>query len=949
MEDQGIYIPDPPPPDISTMSDDDLRKLSGQSAAPHPDMSHISDEQLMHMAKSAHPDMSHISDEDLMKMAGQKPEPSATPDEIGKAFTKPINEFVGAPVAGIEQLGQYGKNLMNRAMGRPEEPANDQTLPVQAWMKKNLYPDVPDTTGTRIAGAAGNSLKDVGELMGTMGTEAGPMLYNEAAPIMQKASEGMGPVTRALQDTYRSYAAKPSLLTRDVFFGAPAAGAGQQIAHEDTEGSPAQPLADMAGAIAGNTAGTAGHMLTQPMELAKTYWKYGLAPNAIKAVGLPTAARELYTSALDHIPDSMTEGDGAISSYLRNMKSANASRVDNAALPIAANTMQDILRTPSAQQNYGIAQGLRDKIAGFNPTLAESTGAPSLLSTQKSMEGKATGSILDNFVQRKLASQGAITDFANKNAPADSGADIAGAAQRRLQQAAGPVDNQLDSVQRGREAVADTLPDAQAHQVGASMRDQLEQMRSAKMADMSKLSDDMGLNDAKNLRVSRDSLQKAVQSALPSRFAVNTSPTLKTISKLDEGDALSFKDAQYFQSNLKSEARQAAKNGNNWDAKILTDASGNISKYLSDEWAPALGIGDKYKAFNDRYLNEYVKPFEQGTAKDVSALGGDTRYRTDNEDVASKFWQPGNVTAAQDFHKTFQGNPQAETAMQAHILDDLRGAAVKDGVIDPAKMDKWMAANKDNLQQFPTIQKDLADKGTMARDLAERQATLEDRKQMIEDSDLSQMLQKKNVTVDGLLQDKNTFGRVVQNATPAEKQALARQMWNRATEGGEGGESDPAAMKQFLTDNADTLPQVLGRDHIQNLHDLADAWEMNARTSVPSGAAVDQNPFAAFTSKVGSTPQQLLSRAFAVKSGRTGIKYTAGDMLARLGLNANKRQADEMISRSIYDPEFADTLTNYVKSDKVKPENLKRIKAYMFNSGISAMTDDGEENQDDTH
>lgn len=927
MINNGIYIPDPPPSAMGEVDD-------------HPDMSHLSDEELLKMSPvpigGDHPDMSHLSDAELMRM-GKKEEKSASADELGKAFTGPINKLLFSPVEAAGWLANKGLAA-----------AGKEPLDVHGTLQKYFYPDVPDTSGTRIMGAAGQALGDTGMLMASAGESAAPMMYRAAAPAIARAQEGIGPVTRALQDTYKSYIANPKMLTRDVFFGAPAAGAGQEIAHQATKDSPLQPVADAVGAITGNMIGSNAHAiagaLPSPIQSAKWYLNSPLpTPTLMRATGIPTAARELYGKGLNMIPNTMTEGDGAIARALRNMKDSNQAAVNKSAMPVAANVLQDIISQPAAQQNYGLSQKLRDAISGFNPTLAESIGAPSLMKTQQSMESKASGSVLDNFIQRKQGSQDAIQNFAEANAPAAASSDLTGPVERRVQQAAGPVDNQLGKVQTGRETLANSLPEAQQHQVGATMRDQLEGMRATKMEEMGKLSDDMGLNDAKNLRVSREGIQKAVTSALPSRFAANTSPTLKTIGRLDQGEALSFKDAQYFMSNLKAEARQAAKNGNQWDAKILTDASGNIDGYLKNEWAPALGIGDKYAAYRDRYLNEYIKPFEQGAAKDVTSLGGDTRYRTDNEDVAGKFWQPGNITAAQDFHKTFQGNDKALDAMQGYILDDVRSVAVKDGVLDPKKMDKWMQANKDNLSQFPSIEKRLKDTQSMATDLAQRQATLEGRRQTVEDSDLAQMLSKKNVTMDGLLKDKNSFGRVVQNATPAEKQALARQMWDRAST---GGETDPASMKKFLTDNADALPKVLGKDHIENLHNLADAWEMNARSMMPTGSPVDQNPFAAFTSKFGSSPQQLLSRAFAVKSGRTGIKYTAGDLLARVGLNASRRQANELIGRSIYDPAFAKDLTDFVASDKLKPEKLKRIKAYMFNSGISAMSEDEGEDDD---
>ena len=51
--------------------------------------------------------------------------------------------------------------------------------------------------------------------------------------------------------------------------------------------------------------------------------------------------------------------------------------------------------------NLGEADAVSNKIEGFNPTLAESTGSPSLLRQQQAIENNASGGLLDTLTQRR--------------------------------------------------------------------------------------------------------------------------------------------------------------------------------------------------------------------------------------------------------------------------------------------------------------------------------------------------------------------------------------------------------------------------------------------------------------------------------------------------------------------------------------------------------------------
>jgi len=842
----------------------------------------------------------------------------------------PGGDTVGSVLAGMNKMNPFvlapkaGAWLMNKALTASGVQAADNP-DVYSAVDKTFIPNPEGTTWNKAADVGGQAVMvtpEIGAGLVRAGAENLPYassLAERNAPILKKMANsaknlgvnvvhGMSespsaPIKYALQNT--------------------TSGVGLGLAHEATKDDPWYVRAPAV--IAGGVVG--GNALTAPAGLAK-----GVVNNYIKYISPVGWTARLWG---DKIANTLPDGS-KVGEYLRDYAQKYAASKYDKVLPDVAQNIKDMGATSQLDE----AARLRDTIPGFNPSLAEATGLTSQVANQKLMENSSTGSVLDNFVKRKQDSEQAISDFAAKQAPAGNGADVSDAAQRRVAQVVGPIKQQQAAIRAKQESMADALPDAKAYDTGSYLRDKLETSAAYKQKEMSELFNNT-VGNAANLRVSRDGIQKAVQSALPSKLAANTSPMIKRILNLDNSEPLNFNDAKYMMEQLGQEARLAAKQGNTQDARIIGSARDNMDNYLQNEWAPALKIGDKYKAWRATYKNEYIDRFASGAAKDVSSVGGDMRYRTDNEDVAGKFWKPGDVTAAKDFHRTFAGDPQAEDALHSYALDDLRQNAVKDGVLDPKALNKWMTANKDNLAQFPTFQQKVSDMHQLARSLADRQATLAAREEAVGNSQLAKTMNDNKTTVDTLLSDPSALKRVTGVMKPEEKQALAREMWTRATQ---GGDSDPAAMKEFLNANNDALNSVLSKDHIKALNDIQKAWEMNANVPAPTGKG-ETPVIDKFKDVTGSSPQQLLSRGFAVVSGRVGKEYAIGDLFTRLGLNVNNKQSQAIMQRAMYDANFAKELANFTKQPKPSPQQLQGMKSYIFNSGISAIR--GKDDEDD--
>lgn len=521
--------------------------------------------------------------------------------------------------------------------------------------------------------------------------------------------------------------------------------------------------------------------------------------------------------------------------------------------------------------------------------------------------------------------------------PRGDAAAIDRAAKARVTGVQQPIQHQLTSIQTGREGLASAIPEAKAYDTGNYLRDRLEALRTAKQDEMTKLAETSGLTDATKLPVSRDALQTAVKNARDSQLFGANSPTMRKIAALKPDTPLSFGDAKAAMEDLGAEARDAAKT-NPKAANTLSNVRGNIDKYLQDEWAPGLGLGDNYKQFRQTYKNEYIDRFETGDAKTVGAQGGGPNYRTDNENVASKFWAPGDVTSAINFHRTFGGDPGAMEAMQAHILDDARGAAVdpKTGVIDPAKMDKWMSNNKNNLAQFPGIEANLKNVTKQNAALTDRMATLNSRQQAVEDTQLAKSVGT-GKAYDTMMQNPALLKRTVASMNDGQKSAMARRMWTDAAQHFD----NPDNLGSFLKDNGDQLSTVMSPQHVDNLNDIHKALTMNARSSYPTGSAVITSPLEHLTEAAGVSPKGVLSLGRAMARHMMSPEYVAADLFTRMGIATSNVSAKKMIEKAVYDPAFADKLSKFMSApSKAKAEGFR---PYMLRAGIKGVENENEE------
>lgn len=360
-------------------------------------------------------------------------------------------------------------------------------------------------------------------------------------------------------------------------------------------------------------------------------------------------------------------------------------------------------------------------------------------------------------------------------------------------------------------------------------------------------------------------------------------------------------------------------------AQLRADESGDARAVLAEN----------YKKFREIYRREYIDRFEKNAARSSKAKGIDSDFRVDAEDVPRQWFNAGDVSSIRQFHRTFGGDLEANAALRDYVLDDIRRAAVRDGEIDPARFDRWMRRHKSVLLEVPEVAQEVASVARAQAAVQSRQAALNRRAEVIEDSILARRAtQGVDALVKEALTDPRRALQVMRGMQPPERRAMARAVWDRALRDG-----DPEALGAFLRNNRDTLTTILGSKHVEALSNIQRATGMLGNVPAPAGRATDANPLKGLEDRIGSGLPQLSSRAFAVMSGRTGVKYALTDLLARAGIATSRARAGEIVKQALYDQDFAVDLANFARAPNgPNSPTAKRLRAYVSALGIDVLT-----------
>lgn len=363
------------------------------------------------------------------------------------------------------------------------------------------------------------------------------------------------------------------------------------------------------------------------------------------------------------------------------------------------------------------------------------------------------------------------------------------------------------------------------------------------------------------------------------------------------------------------------------------EAGGQSGIPAGDQGAQAIGghppdVADRYAAARNA-TKEMKGLYESGPVGGVLASGPQYgSFKTTASNVAKNlFDSPERLQAFVDAAK---GDPAALSAMQDYAAFSLRQAAVKDGMLSPSRLQKWMDDHGYALRQFPELAEKFADakaaQTTMDTALGNQKQALID----FQTSAVKHVLggTDPEVAVGKAMGNPEQFGSLVAlvRGDPAAlaglKRAAADFMMSKAQSTAEAGTSglpqiNAATLQKFYLQNRSSLSKLFDADEMKAIEsvtvDLQRANRSIAAVKVPGGSNTAQDTGGRGLSILQDVLQKYGGKAVGLAAGSTAggpaggaagfLIGSAGDALMASRINNIEKAIVEMM----LDPKMAQT------------------------------------------
>jgi hypothetical protein len=574
---------------------------------------------------------------------------------------------------------------------------------------------------------------------------------------------------------------------------------------------------------------------------------------------------------------------------------------------------------------------------------AEVTMSPSLGYEQARIESRMQGKVLADNIQRKKENLEKLLKFRNKifDEGESTPSMIIDNATGRIQAIQTKTGKQLTDVNNTLTGMADVqtgvLPQFEpgaAVEKGMSIRQQLKRMRDSaeetanRMARKLKIDTANPIGDATVIQQQvRDDLKLANED-ISFEFM---HPVVKKFLNFEfnaKGNAgkMSFQDWK----NFRSMVGQARFEANDVDSRHLAILQQN----LDDLMFKGRRTADNFREFGQWYMHNVVLPFEDAAVIKVTKLGPGSRpgkdiynYVTPPEAVAKSFLKDSST--ATTYMKLFGGDAEKMGVIRDTVMDEVARYAVKDGRIDPTKLQNYVTKNREVLdklfvpgkegEEFKNLYTQLTDTKQATEKLLNRERVLRSRENVVSKYRLNQIFTKNagmpdNLTLDQTMDMAFKDPKVMyQLSRSVRDDPLARKAFNRAVVDRIITPEDSAtadAFGKFLGKNENLLRSAMGDEHFDDLTVLNEAYRRVLATGLSNGRGVEKDDFVkSISGYTGVTPEGWSARVIANVEGRASPRTTFVWMAGQ-AIRANQSAAlDRAFEQSIFDPDFAKKLT----------------------------------------
>ncbi len=379
----------------------------------------------------------------------------------------------------------------------------------------------------------------------------------------------------------------------------------------------------------------------------------------------------------------------------------------------------------------------------------------------------------------------------------------------------------------------------------------------------------------------------------------------------------------------------------------------------------------------------YTDIFEKGQINKILTQTGTGEFAIPDELVGKAFLQ--NPKSIEEFFSTFGGDAEAVKGIEAAFFDMLfnvkGGILNKDGLIDMTKLKNFKSNNADMIEAldgFIPIADQLDSQLKLGVNAANRLKILNDRKKFadfieldayVKNNEFKTGLTYKNTEqmINQVLKDPEQMKDVVNVLNKAEDKTLLgafkNQLFDKFLESAKGYKLDQPIVKggtpkvggmtKFLTKNEDSIKAYFDATGdskgYQRLLDITEAYRKLNLTGYPAKLpnAVPDKVQQIF----GTGIPQILSRVFAVQSGRTSSRFVSAELGMRFMEKLNTTQREKIIAAALYDKDNATALLKMLQGKSLDMKELNLLKGIfgktygLIGSSVQDEIDSQEENK----
>lgn len=345
--------------------------------------------------------------------------------------------------------------------------------------------------------------------------------------------------------------------------------------------------------------------------------------------------------------------------------------------------------------------------------------------------------------------------------------------------------------------------------------------------------------------------------------------------------------------------------------------------------------GDAYADWLAKYDDTYRKGYEKAFPLLISKKRGTDEFSISDEQVVREALSSANnvrllnTIMGQDnsAYNKLIGDAIFDKAYRANVFD-------KDGLLDPAKYNRWKAQNKNIINALPQkVQQELSDFDEVGRRALERVREAEERAEAIKDVDFEQTVRKfvrpdsdPSQLVKTATSDPATMRKLVDSLQnkPGQVKALRRAVWD-GVKRELLNPDNPLALDNFIKQNERSL-RILYPD--TKLDDLKKLAAMQARIFAGDPVIGKVSPFLNVDEKlrktIGAGVGTVESTTRAAMIRQISPFHAGVSLLTRFATRQQMNVYEAVMYKALTDPDYAKALIN-ANANANTPQGIKQM------------------------